>query len=542
MPGAVIPGPEALRRSKTNAEARWPAEGPGAGRVRPLALARIDAPFKIAPGASAAAVGDFFALGLAVALGGLGHPLPAAARAAPRAADNPHLPVPARALTPQTIDAAFARALAAPPADGASSEDSAADGAAARARRRPGWAFRAAAGADLVILLPQSIEQWRDAKAGAHGAWIDPPPQAALEQDPSRFFLHLADAEQVFEALNSACARICAARERRGAPPPVFAAGVSPAPAAETGAGDDILCADEHAKAVLLAGARMLAARRADTAYLPVYETVRRSALHAAFEPDGRTVRPAMMRLLARRIHGALVRPAAPSERAAAAAPGRAGLLAAQARAMTGRLYDDAAAAALQRAARANPDAFGAHMRLAQILLRGGRAAEAAESLRDAGAAAPGTGALALAQGELGRAEFRAGRAAEAETALRAACDLRPADASVRLHLGRALLALGRAAEAGAELRRACDLAPEDPAAYLELGRLLLESGDSAAAAAPLARAADLAPAEAAAHHKLGRAMLADGRRAEALGALRRAAELDPRAGAQESQAGIPPV
>ncbi|MHC8508230.1 MAG: tetratricopeptide repeat protein [Rhodospirillales bacterium] len=537
MPSTVIPGADALKRRKTNAQALWPEGAAALGRVRPLALARIDAPFTVDADASVAAAGDAFAHALVRAFAALGHSAPADERLAPHALSGAEAEGgPPCALSPHAIDAAFARALPAPRASGAASgapgtadEDKGEDEHTARARRLRDWIFSAAASADLIIMLPQTAEVWRDEIAGVY---IDAPGPGVLENSPLRCALHLADADEVRRAFESACEHIREARRRRGAPPARFAVGVSPVPLAETYSGDDVLLADARIKAALLLGARALADAHEDIVYLPVYETVARSAPHAAFEEDGRTVRPEVLDVAARRIRAALVKPpgvSAARTESSASGPGpqRAGALAASAHALTGRFYDDAAVEGLRRAARENPDDPAAHMRLARLLMQGGRPRDAAEALRDATAAARRTPDLAAAQHGLGLAEIRAGRLAEAETALRAAGDLRPVDAAVRLDLGCVLWALGRPAEAEAELRRACDLAPESAAAHLELGKLLRARARPGAAEA-LSRAAELAPGEASAHHELGQALLAQNEHVKALNALRRAAELDP--------------
>lgn len=521
----VIPGADALRRRKINAQAAWPRGAAALGRVRPLALARMDAPFTVGEDASAAAAGDDFAHTLIAMLAELGHLAPADARLAPHAPGSAEMPGPPALSAPRAIEAAFARALApsAPSApDGVKGEDE----SAVRARRLREWIFSAAASADLIFLLPQSAETWRDEVTGE---WTDAPEPGALENSPVRWALHLADADDVREALESACGTIREFRRRRGLAPARFAAGVSPVPLAETFSGDDIITADARSKAALICGVRALAGAHEDIAYLPVYETVSRSAPHAVFENDARTVRLDVTGLLARRIRAALVKPQGLSAAAGphAPAPERTEMLAASARALAGRFYDDAAAEGLRRAALENPDDAAAHMRLAGMLMQGGRPRDAAEALRDATAAAHTASDMADAQHGLGLAETRAGRLAEAETALRAAADLRPVDAAVRLDLGRALLALGRPAEAEAELRRACDLAPESAAAHLELGRLL-RARARPGAAETLTRAAELAPGEAKTHHELGQALLAQNEHVKALHALRRAAEIDP--------------
>jgi tetratricopeptide (TPR) repeat protein len=551
MPTLSIGGAEVLRRRAQNPDAAWPTEPHARDRIHPIALARIDAPFRCPPDASVVAIGDGFARQLAEALGARRHPLPAVDRLDARGPGMPvepelcSLPTPtamvtalSHALTPSArggVDDGFVQVDAGTAgtgvrwADPLSAPARPTTLATVRARRlRLDWVLAAVTEADLVILAPQSAEAWWDS---ALGRYINAPDEAVLKADPTRFALHLLDAHDVRQALDAARERIRLARRGRASGDVNFAVAVSPRPMAETYTADDVLIANERSKSVLVAGAHAFADGHADIVYLPTLETVARSAHAAAFAPDGRTVAPRMMGVLGERISAALSPEGAPLGRAAdpVQVPTRGQVLHQHAAALVARVQDDTVAQALKAASRANPDAYGLHMRLARRFLKDGQTADAIEVLRDAVAAAHATADIVETQLELGRALCRIGHDADAEDAFRAACDLRPGDGAVRLELGRALARLDRPAEAEAELRRACDLMPDDAEAHLALGRLLRDRGRAEDAADALSRATALAPQLAEAQNELGQVLLGMRRHAPALAALRRAAELDPR-------------
>jgi|GEM_PF-1952223 len=541
MPTTVISGAEILRRQALNADARWPTDSAGRDRLHPIALARIDAPFTLPADASVMVLGDPFAMALATALGARNNPMPAEERLSVRGVGIPIEAKQTNLLTPSAMDAVLSRALS-PAARGGTEEgfidlgnarwldplaapDQPTTLSTLRARRlRLDFVFSTAATVDWVIFIPQSAEAWWDARIGAY---VNVPSEAALTHDPTRFSMHLLDAHDVRQALESARERIRMAHKGTVK----FAVGVSPRPIAETFTGEDVLLANERTKSVLVAGARAFADGRSDIAYLPMLETVARSAPSLAFGPDGRTVGARMMGVLVERISAALTPSAKPLgySQDPIKVPSRGQVLQKQADALVARFDDDTVVSALKNASRSHPDAYDVHMRLARKLGKDGRTAEAVEALRDAVAAAHSTADLIETQIELGRAQARIGHYADAERALRAASELRPADGSIRLDLGIALMRMDRLAEADAEIRRACDLMPEDAVAHLELGRLLRTRKRPEEAADALARAVALAPQLADAQHELGQALLAQRKHAPALAALRRAAELDPR-------------
>lgn len=551
MPTLTIGGAEVLRRRALNSDSVWPGDdadgvrGGGRDRIYPIALARIDAPFHCAPDASVVALGDGFAQQLAQALGARKHSLPAEDRLSAR---GPGVPIQTKLCstpTPTAMVAGLSHALT-PAARGGADEGFIDVGggrwvdplaaperpttlSTVRARRlRLDWVMAAVTEADLIVLLPQSAEAWWDT---ALGRYVNAPGDDALKADPTRFALHLLDAHDVRQALDTARERIRLAHKGGTEGTVRFAVGVSPRPIAETFTDDDVLVADARSKSVLVAGARAFADGHADIVYLPTLETVSRSAQTVAFAADGRTVAPRMMAVLAERISAALT----PGGRTLGRdhdpiqVPTRGQVLHQHAAALVARAQNDTVSDALKAASHANPDAYGLHMRLARRFLKDGHVGEAVEALRDAVAAAHSTPDLIDTQIELGRAQSRIGHYADAEDAFRAACDLRPSDGAARLDLGRTLIHLDRPAEAEAELRRACDLMPDDAEAHLALGRLLRDRGNDTDAADALSRATALAPQLAEAQHELGQVLLGMRRHAPALAALRRAAELDPR-------------
>jgi Flp pilus assembly protein TadD len=134
---------------------------------------------------------------------------------------------------------------------------------------------------------------------------------------------------------------------------------------------------------------------------------------------------------------------------------------------------------------------------LAQVLLRTGRAEEAASELADAERKLEPNFLLSYFRG---LALDRAGKAAEAMTAFQAAVRLDSNNAEVHLNLGKTELALGRVSDAIAELQEALRLSPGNVQAKRLLSQAYRRAGDSksatkfaeASADAPLGPEGDL--------------------------------------------------
>ena len=116
---------------------------------------------------------------------------------------------------------------------------------------------------------------------------------------------------------------------------------------------------------------------------------------------------------------------------------------------------------------------------LAQVLMRTGRAEEAASELADA---EQKLGPNFLLSYFRGLALDRAGKPAEAMTAFQAAARLDSKNAEVHLSLGKTELALGRVSEAIAELQEAIELNPGNVQAKRLLSQAYRRAGDSKAA------------------------------------------------------------
>ncbi len=117
---------------------------------------------------------------------------------------------------------------------------------------------------------------------------------------------------------------------------------------------------------------------------------------------------------------------------------------------------------------------------LAQVLLRTGRAEEAASELANAGQK---LGPNFLISYFLGLAFDRAGKPLEAMMAFQEAVRLNSNNAEVHLSLGKTELALGRVNDAIAELQQALRLSPGNPQAKRLLSQAYRRAGDSKNAA-----------------------------------------------------------
>lgn len=117
---------------------------------------------------------------------------------------------------------------------------------------------------------------------------------------------------------------------------------------------------------------------------------------------------------------------------------------------------------------------------LAQVLMRTGRAEEAASELADAGQR---VGSNFLLSYFRGLALDRAGKALEAMLAFKEAVRLNSNNAEVHLSLGKTELALGRVSDAIAELQEALRLSPGNVQAKRLLSQAYRRAGDSKSAA-----------------------------------------------------------
>ena len=193
------------------------------------------------------------------------------------------------------------------------------------------------------------------------------------------------------------------------------------------------------------------------------------------------------------------------------------------------RLED--AVAGARRAVELNLENGAYRLRLADLLLRTDKQAEAADVLAGAIGTVPEDADL---RHWLGRLLMQAGNVAEAEPQLRRAIEL--GGSAARFHAGHAdaLKRLGRIDEALTAARRAVGLEPDNPNPRHLLGTILLLSGDLEEAETHLRRAIECGGEEAWFHTALANALNRLGRTAEAAIEARRAVErapdrLDPR-------------
>lgn len=123
----------------------------------------------------------------------------------------------------------------------------------------------------------------------------------------------------------------------------------------------------------------------------------------------------------------------------------------------------------------------------------------------------------------MGEVLLAGGRAADAESVLRRAVGLRPASAEAKLQLGLALISVRKPAEAEVELRRACALKPTLGAAHAALAKVEHTQKRLDAAIEAAGRAVALDPADQRSLVFLGGCLIDAGRIDEAVSTLRKA-------------------
>lgn len=171
------------------------------------------------------------------------------------------------------------------------------------------------------------------------------------------------------------------------------------------------------------------------------------------------------------------------------------------------------------------PDAHGAYVNLANVLMSSGRLAEAETCFRRALKLRPDD---AQAHNNLGNLLTQAGRLAEAESSYREALRRDPRYAEAHNNLGALLTELGRHEEAIASLRQAIALRSDYVDAYVNLGNVLTDQLRTVEAEACYRRALELNPGNAKTHANLGKLMQMLGRYDEAMACYGRSLELDP--------------
>ena len=183
------------------------------------------------------------------------------------------------------------------------------------------------------------------------------------------------------------------------------------------------------------------------------------------------------------------------------------------------------ATAALRQAVHMNPLTDAATYReLADLLIRSGRHADAAEPMGRAVELEPSAESLAL----LGELLVAADRVPEAYRAMMRAVQLRPDWAAAHAVLAAVQDRQGDLPASEASYRRAVDLDPDLAEAWNNLGSVVLRQGRAADAVDPLRRAVQLRPAFPQAHNNLGRAMAALDRDADAAAGFATAVGLAP--------------
>lgn len=192
-----------------------------------------------------------------------------------------------------------------------------------------------------------------------------------------------------------------------------------------------------------------------------------------------------------------------------------------------GRKDLDAAEAAFNDAAKADPRSPAPLLALAEVARRRGNAAVAERWLRRALEAAPDDASV---QRAWGRYRFSVKDYAGAEAALRKAAQLDPNAAATQSDLGDLYLNwLKRPADAVTAYRALVKIKPEDSSAHFGLGLALASQGNSRAAASELERAAALAPSNPLPFTALGRLYALSGEPDKALAVFDRALKVDAR-------------
>ncbi|GIW71659.1 MAG: hypothetical protein KatS3mg102_1201 [Planctomycetota bacterium] len=185
------------------------------------------------------------------------------------------------------------------------------------------------------------------------------------------------------------------------------------------------------------------------------------------------------------------------------------------------------AAAYLERARAAAPEAVEVYELAVELAARRGRGAEAAVRLRQLAAAPAALSSLA-ALVQLAGAARAQGRIAAAQAWLERALALEASHAPARQQLVELLCAAGALPAAIARLQEGIRLAPFALQWRVRLAELHHAAGQPAAAAAVLEDALAIAPEDAELHERRGRMLLLAGERAAALAAFDRALALDP--------------
>ena len=172
-----------------------------------------------------------------------------------------------------------------------------------------------------------------------------------------------------------------------------------------------------------------------------------------------------------------------------------------------------------------SPGDVDLRMKLALLLLRAGRFADAESESRRVIALNPNhPGAHHI----LGVARGMQGAMAEAERSLRESLKLNPNDPEANRNLGAILSRVGRREEAVASFRTALALRPIDAQTLMLLGASLADAQDAPEAVVLLSQAVRIDPRSAEAWNNLGSALMEVGRLDEAEQAFGKALELQP--------------
>jgi tetratricopeptide (TPR) repeat protein len=178
--------------------------------------------------------------------------------------------------------------------------------------------------------------------------------------------------------------------------------------------------------------------------------------------------------------------------------------------------HDRLAKQVFEQLRQSSPDSPRTHQALGEVLVAGGKTAEAEQHFRTALAARADLRDVHYALGEL---YLESGDYQKAEPEFRAEARLSPGSAAAAYKLGLVLASLGRTTEAIVEFRRADALQPGVPETLIELGKALNASGDAASAEPLLQRAVSTVQAgdlAASAHFQLANVYRKLGRMADA--------------------------
>jgi hypothetical protein len=136
----------------------------------------------------------------------------------------------------------------------------------------------------VVIITLGLVEAWYDHKISRY--LNTPLPLWLMDREQGRFELHVLSASSVLDALDKLRTTV----KTYGCPDVQLVLTVSPVPLKATFTRADVVVANTHSKAILLAATGEFASRHDDVHYIPTYESILHSSRLLAWRPDLRHV------------------------------------------------------------------------------------------------------------------------------------------------------------------------------------------------------------------------------------------------------------